>query len=78
MLNQGILTQSAFGQSTPPPPPPPDVKGSGGNREPLNAGAPIRDGAWILLALVAGYGIHTFKVRIKKQKSDIQLGDSEK
>jgi len=71
MLNQGILTQSAFGQSTPPPPPA-DVKGSSGNCGPLVVRAPIGDGAWILIALIAGFGIHTFQVRSKNQKSNIE------
>lgn len=69
-LNVGLITQHAFGQFAPPPPPPPDAKGSGGNRGPLEGEAPLGDGAWILITLVLGYGIHTYKVRKKNQDSE--------
>jgi hypothetical protein len=72
-INQGLLTQKAVGQNAPPPPPPPvDAKGSSGNRGPMDEGAPIGDGAWILITLVVGYGIHTFKVRKKTPHSNIE------
>jgi hypothetical protein len=72
MLEQGIFIQKAFGQIAPPPPPPPDVKGSGGNFGPMESGAPIGDGGWVLLTLVVGYSIHTYMVRKKKSEVDLE------
>ena len=72
MLNLGTFTQNVFGQFAPPPSPPPDAKGAGGNQGPLNAGAPIGEGTWILITLVVGYGIHTIKVYKKNHDSDLQ------
>jgi len=69
ILSQGVFTMNAMGQA-PPPPPPPDVKGSGGNRGPMDEGAPLGEGAWILITLVVGYGIHTFQVRKKNHETD--------
>ncbi len=73
ILSQGVFTRNAFGQFAPPPPPPPDVKGSGGNRGPMDEGAPLGEGAWILITLVVGYGIHTYKVRKKSHGTDSEL-----
>jgi hypothetical protein len=71
LSSQGFFTQSAFGQFAPPPPPPPEVKGSSGNHGPSNEGAPIGDGAWILITLVVGYGIHTYKSHKRNHQDEI-------
>jgi hypothetical protein len=73
ILSQGVFTSNAFGQFAPPPPPPPEFKGSGGNRGPMDEGAPLGEGAWILITLVVGYGIHSYKTRKKTQESDPEV-----
>lgn len=50
------LLISAMAQAQPMPADPPS-RGAGGNQ---GSAAPIGDGAWILVALVIGYGVHTF------------------
>jgi hypothetical protein len=71
-IDQGLLTQTAFGQFEPPPPPPAEYRGSGRNHGPLDEGAPIGDGAWILITLVVGYGIHTYKTRKKNLENKVE------
>ncbi|NVO18744.1 MAG: hypothetical protein HXX13_03540 [Bacteroidetes bacterium] len=70
LLNSGFLTNLVYGQFSIPPPPPAETSGSSNMRGPMGSGAPIGDGAWILITLVVGYGIHTYKVRRKSQEKD--------
>lgn len=58
----------ALAQNTPPLPPP--DKGMGGGRGPSDGGAKLGDGAWILVALVISYGVHSFTSRKKQEPVD--------
>jgi hypothetical protein len=48
----------------------PVLKGTGGNLGPTGSSAPIGDGAWILIALVLGYGVQTLRNRMIKHHGD--------
>ena len=52
------------------PQPPPDLNGMGGNQGRMPSGAPIGDGAWILVALVVGYGVHTLRNLGKEHREE--------
>lgn len=70
LLRNSLLVLFIFGgsnikksdsQSVPPPPPADFNQVSVTNRGPMDSGAPLGDGAWILITLAMAYGIHTFK-----------------
>jgi hypothetical protein len=67
LLNAGLFINRVNAQ-TAPPPPPPSEKGFGGNQGPMD-NAPLGDGAWILVALVIGYGVHTY-TKYRKNEPD--------
>ncbi|MBK7211769.1 MAG: hypothetical protein IPH88_00425 [Bacteroidales bacterium] len=62
-----LFIDSASAQTIPPPPPPGE-KGGSGNRGPMGE-SPIGDGAWILVALVIGYGVHSITSRKKQNET---------
>lgn len=68
ILNFSIFQKEISAQIAPPPPPP--EKGASGNRGPSGEGAKLGDGAWILVALVISYGVHTYKTRRKHESLD--------
>jgi hypothetical protein len=72
LSSQAILTQDAIAQFASPPLPPPEINETPASRGPSEGGAPIGDGAWILITLVVGYGIHSYKSYKKNQHTTNQ------